>query len=263
MAESGELAQPVEGVYEQLILQQLGRGLRRTPNKLVLTVLDFIGQHRAEFRFEEQFRALTNLSRNRLVNSIERDFPQLPSGCQIILEGKSKDLVLDNIRTQIKATVQSLAKEVRVFNTPTLADYLMESHREIKELYKSSNSWTSVLRRSGLADLPEQAGEEDLLKRVQAFLHVDDLERAGAYARLLSDGAPAYEALNPRDRTYARMPFFNLWDKAGGFGSYSQGLESLREQRAFRCELQQVLDHVMGQADHFPIPLDGPHAHLP
>jgi superfamily II DNA or RNA helicase/HKD family nuclease len=96
-----------------VFLQQLGRGLRRTPDKPVLTVLDFIGQHRAEFRFEEQFRALTNLSRNRLVDSIERGFPHLPSGCQIVLEGKSKDLVLDNIRTQLKATVNTLAKEVR------------------------------------------------------------------------------------------------------------------------------------------------------
>ncbi|MEV6765257.1 DUF3427 domain-containing protein [Streptomyces sp. NPDC051105] len=246
-----------------IFLQQLGRGLRRTPNKPVLTVLDFIGQHRAEFRFEEQFRAMTNLSRNRLLEHAEHDFPLLPSGCQIILEGKAKDLVLDNIRTQIKATVQTLAKEVRAFHTPLLADYLRESRREIKELYKSSNSWTSVLRRAGLADLPEQAGEEDLLKRVHAFLHVDDLERAEAYSRLLSDEAPTYEALNPRDKAYARMLFFNLWDKAGGFRSYAQGLESLREQRALRSELRQVLDHVMGQADHFPIPLEGPHAHIP
>ncbi|GAA3826240.1 DEAD/DEAH box helicase [Streptomyces coacervatus] len=246
-----------------LFLQQLGRGLRRTQDKPVLTVLDFIGQHRAEFRFEEQFRAMTNLSRNRLLEHAEHDFPLLPSGCQIILEGKSKDLVLENIRSQIKATVQTLAKEVRVFNTPFLADYLRESRREIKELYKSSNSWTSVLRRAGLADQPEQADEEGLLKRVQAFLHVDDLERRDAYIRLLSDDAPTYEALSPKDKTYARMLFFNLWDKAGGFSSYAQGLESLREQRAFRSELRQVLDHVMGQADHFPIPLEGPHAHIP
>ncbi|MDH6215989.1 DUF3427 domain-containing protein [Streptomyces pseudovenezuelae] len=246
-----------------IFLQQLGRGLRRTPDKPVLTVLDFIGQHRAEFRFEEQFRAMTNLSRNRLLEHAERDFPLLPSGCQIILEGKSKDLVLENIRTQIKATVQTLAKEVRAFHTPLLADYLKESRREIKELYKSSNSWTSVLRRASLANLPEQAGEEDLLKRVHAFLHVDDLERAEAYTRLLSDDAPPYEALNARDSAYARMLFFNLWDKAGGFSSYAQGLESLREQRALRSELRQVLDHVMGQADHFPIPLEGPHAHIP
>ncbi|MDH6570085.1 superfamily II DNA or RNA helicase/HKD family nuclease [Streptomyces sp. SAI-117] len=246
-----------------IFLQQLGRGLRRTPDKPVLTVLDFIGQHRAEFRFEEQFRAMTNLSRNRLLEHAEHDFPLLPSGCQIILEGKSKDIVLDNIRAQIKATVQTLAKEVRAFSTPLLADYLRESRREIKELYKSSNSWTSILRRAGLAELPEQAGEEDLLKRVHAFLHVDDLERAEAYTRLLRDDTPTYEDLDPRDKTYARMLFFNLWDKAGGFDSYTQGLESLREQRALRSELRQVLDYVMGQADHFPLPLDGPHAHIP
>ena len=35
-----------------LFLQQLGRGLRRTPDKAVLTVLDFVGHHRKEFRFD-------------------------------------------------------------------------------------------------------------------------------------------------------------------------------------------------------------------
>ena len=67
-----------------VFIQQLGRGLRRTETKAVLTVLDFIGQHRREFRFENQFRALTNLTRKRLLNHIEHDFPQLPSGCHII-----------------------------------------------------------------------------------------------------------------------------------------------------------------------------------
>ncbi|MGW7661519.1 DUF3427 domain-containing protein [Streptomyces sp. NPDC054756] len=246
-----------------VFLQQLGRGLRRTPDKPVLTVLDFIGQHRAEFRFEEQFRAMTNLSRGRLLEHAEHDFPVLPSGCQIILEGKSKDLVLDNIRTQLKATAQTLAREVRAFHTPRLADYLSESRREIRELYKSSNSWTSILRRAGLAGEPEQPGEADLLKRVHAFLHVDDRERADAYLRMLADDAPAYESLSPRDQTYARMLFFTLWDKAGGFGSYSEGFEALRAQRALRSELRQVLRYVMEQADHLPVPLEGPHADVP
>ncbi|MFF0299670.1 DUF3427 domain-containing protein [Streptomyces sp. NPDC004562] len=246
-----------------VFLQQLGRGLRRTPDKPVLTVLDFIGQHRAEFRFEEQFRAMTNLSRGRLLEHAEHDFPVLPSGCQIILEGKSKDLVLDNIRTQLKATAQTLAREVRAFHTPRLADYLRESRREIRELYKSTNSWTSILRRAGLAEEPEQPGEADLLKRVHAFLHVDDRERADAYLRMLADDAPAYASLSPRDQTYARMLFFTLWDKAGGFGSYSEGFEALRGQRALRSELRQVLRHVLEQADHLPVPLEGPHADFP
>ncbi|MDI3421316.1 DUF3427 domain-containing protein [Streptomyces luteolus] len=246
-----------------IFLQQLGRGLRRTANKPVLTVLDFIGQHRAEFRFEEQFRAMTNSSRNRLINQIERDFPQLPSGCQILLEGKSKELVLDNIRTQIKANVNTLAKEVRAYSTPDLKSYLRESRREIKELYKSSNSWTTILRKARILDEQGPAGEADLLKRIHAFLHVDDPERAHAYLHLLDDDAPNYESLSPRDQTYARMLFFNLWDKAGGFSSYQQGLESLREQADFRDELRQVLKYVLDRFDHFPIPLEGPHAHVP
>ncbi|MGC5037743.1 DUF3427 domain-containing protein [Streptomyces sp. DT190] len=246
-----------------IFLQQLGRGLRRTETKPVLTVLDFIGQHRAEFRFEEQFRALTNLSRNRLVDHIERDFPLLPSGCQIILEGKAKKLVLDNIRTQLSANVKTLANEARAYETPLLADYLRESRREIKELYKSDNSWTDILRRAGLINATAPTGEAALLKRVHAFLHIDDPERANAYLRLLADEVPRYDDLNLTDQTYARMLFFNLWDNAGGFTSYQQGLDSLRDQRTVREELRQVLSYVLAQADHVPIPLSGSHSQVP
>ncbi|WP_217566678.1 DUF3427 domain-containing protein [Streptomyces sp. GbtcB7] len=246
-----------------IFLQQLGRGLRRTASKPVLTVLDFIGQHRAEFRFEEQFRALTNLTRNRLVDSIEHDFPQLPSGCQIILEGKSKELVLDNIRTQLGATIKTLVTEVKAYSAPLLADYLRESRREIKELYKSDNSWTTVLRKADLVETPAPSGEATLLKRIHAFLHVDDPERANTYLRLLADDTPAYEHLAPTDQVYARMLFFNLWDNAGGFTSFQQGLESLRSQEVFRDELRQVLSYVIEQSDHFPIPLAGHHRHIP
>ncbi|GHA14522.1 DUF3427 domain-containing protein [Streptomyces purpurascens] len=246
-----------------VFLQQLGRGLRRTEMKPVLTVLDFIGQHRAEFRFEEQFRALTNLSRNRLVDHIEHDFPLLPSGCQIILEGKAKNLVLDNIRTQLSATVKTLVNEVKAYETPQLADYLRESRREIKELYKSDNSWTTILRRAGLLKAAAPTGESALLKRVHAFLHVDDPARANAYLRLLADEVPPYDELDPADQAYARMLFFNLWDNAGGFTSFQQGLDALRDQPVLRDELRQVLSYVIEQADHFPIPLSGSHSQLP
>jgi superfamily II DNA or RNA helicase/HKD family nuclease len=246
-----------------VFLQQLGRGLRRTPNKPVLTVLDFIGQHRAEFRFEKQFRALTNLSRNRLVDNIERGFPQLPSGCQIILEGKSKDLVLDNIRTQLKATITTLAKEVRDYSTPRLATYLHKSRRDIGELYKSDNSWTKILRKAGVLREEALPGETDLLKRVHAFLHIDDPDRAETYLRLLADDAPDYDMLSPTEQAYARMLFFNLWDNAGGFSDYRHGLESLRTQRAFRDELRQVLAYVLDRTDHFPLPLEGALSQVP
>ncbi|MEU9761187.1 DUF3427 domain-containing protein [Streptomyces sp. NPDC047987] len=247
-----------------VFLQQLGRGLRRTEDKAVLTVLDFIGQHRKEFRFEEQFRALTNLTRNRLLANIEQDFPQLPSGCQIVLESKAKELIINNIRSQISVNVTQLAREVAAYAEPRLADYLKESGRELKELYRGNgNSWTGLLRRAKLLPEAGPEGETLLLKRVSAFLHIDDPTRVTAYSRLLSDDAPAYEELSEQEQAYARMFFFSLWPLGGGFSSYQEGFDTLRPQHAFRDELRQVLAHVLKQADHVPVPLLGEQACLP
>ncbi|MET7761833.1 DUF3427 domain-containing protein [Streptomyces sp. NPDC005393] len=238
-----------------VFLQQLGRGLRRTPNKAVLTVLDFIGQHRKEFRFEEQFRALTNFTRNRLTEHIERDFPQLPSGCQIILDRKSKERILDNIKSQVNVNVKQLTQEVAAYGEPRLSEYLRESRRELKELYRANNSWTRLLRRATLLAGDAPAGEEQLLKRVSAFLHVDDPQRVDAYRRILADDAPGYDALDASGQAYSRMLFFSLWPLGGGFSSYAQGFETLRQQVAFRSELRQVLAYNLERTDHYPIPL--------
>lgn len=247
-----------------VFLQQLGRGLRRTEDKAVLTVLDFIGQHRKEFRFEEQFRALTNLTRNRLLSNVEQDFPQLPSGCQIILESKAKELIIDNIRAQIAVNVAQLAREVAAYAEPRLAEFLRESGRELKELYRGNgNSWTGLLRRSKLLEQTSPEGETALLKRVSAFLHVDDPLRVAAYCKLLADDAPTYSSLSEQEQAYARMFFFSLWPLGGEFLTYQEGLDTLRPQGAFRDELRQVLTHVLEKADHVPVPLLGMHAGVP
>ncbi|MEV6076979.1 DUF3427 domain-containing protein [Streptomyces sp. NPDC052069] len=247
-----------------VFLQQLGRGLRRTETKAVLTVLDFIGQHRKEFRFEEQFRALTNLTRNRLLTNIEQDFPQLPSGCQIILEPKAKELIIDNIRNQISVNVTQLAREVAFYAEPRLAGYLKESGRELKELYRGNgNSWTGLLRRAKLIESAGPEGEVALLKRMSAFLHVDDPLRVTAYSKLLTSDAPFYEELDEQEQAYARMFFFSLWPLGGNFTSYQEGFDTLQAQPAFRDELSQVLAHALDQADHVPVPLLGTHAGLP
>lgn len=245
-----------------VFLQQLGRGLRRSENKAVLTVLDFIGQHRKEFRFESQFRALTNLTRKRLLDNIEHDFPQLPSGCQIILEEKAKAAIISNIKDQIAVNVTVLAREVADYAEPELGRYLDESGRELKELYRGNgNSWTGLLRRSGLLKGETPPGEAALLKRVGAFLHVDDPLRVAAYTRMLEDDAPPYNALNEQQQAYARMLFFQLWPLGGttrkGYADYDSAFEDLRDQQAVRSELRQVLKYNLAHTEHVPIPLLG------
>ncbi|MER7620334.1 DUF3427 domain-containing protein [Streptomyces sp. NPDC126503] len=245
-----------------VFLQQLGRGLRRSENKAVLTVLDFIGQHRKEFRFENQFRALTNLTRKRLLDHIENDFPQLPSGCHIVLEEKAKSIVLANIREQIGVNVVALAREVRSYAEVSLARYLEESGREIKELYRGNgNSWTGLLRRANLLTSAPPVDESALLKRMPAFLHVDDPQRIAQYTRLLEDDLPSYDALTPLEQAYARMLFFQFWPLGGwtrkGFTHYDEGFAVLRENSVVREELRQILGYNLAHTEHVPIPLTG------
>ncbi|MFC9885594.1 DUF3427 domain-containing protein [Streptomyces pilosus] len=245
-----------------VFLQQLGRGLRRSDSKPVLTVLDFIGQHRKEFRFENQFRALTNLTRKRLLDHMELGFPKLPSGCEIVLEEKAKHTIIANIRDQLSVNVTTLAREVADYRGNRLSRYLEESGRDIKEIYRGNgNSWTGLLRRAGLLDREAPDGEAALLKRVPAFLHVDDPQRVGAYTQMLEDDAPQYGDLDEQRQAYARMLFFQLWPVGGvtrkGYASYDAGFAALRRQRAVRDELRQVLAYNLAHTEHVPIPLLG------
>jgi superfamily II DNA or RNA helicase len=57
-----------------LFLQQLGRGLRRAVDKSLCTVLDFVGTHRKEFRFDRRFRALLGGSRVDIERQVRHDF---------------------------------------------------------------------------------------------------------------------------------------------------------------------------------------------
>ena len=177
-----------------IFLQQLGRGLRRTRTKPVLTVLDFVGYHRKEFRFDTKLRALTGHTRRGLAREIERGFPFLPSGCQIVMDRQAQSLVLENIRSQIANRWQQMVAELRSYGDHDLTTFLTESGIELSDiLRRGSHSWTRLRRDAGLPTREGSALEERLLKRIRAFAHVDDRSRADGYGRILSDEAPPYD----------------------------------------------------------------------
>jgi hypothetical protein len=61
--------------------------LRLAERKDCLTVLDFVGNSRPEYDFENKFRALIGKTTTS-VRKVEDDFPHLPLGCSIVLEKK-------------------------------------------------------------------------------------------------------------------------------------------------------------------------------
>ncbi|TCC55110.1 DUF3427 domain-containing protein [Kribbella pittospori] len=246
-----------------VFLQQLGRGLRQSEGKPVLTALDFVGHQRKEFRFDLRFRALTGETRKGLERQVEQGFPFLPSGCQIVLDKVAQEVVLSNLRSQIAGRWQDMVKELRAQGDQTLPTFLQESGTELSDVLRPGRSWTSLRRDAGLQTRSGSSREKALLRRVRALAHVDDPDRARVYRRLLQDDGPAYDELDPAHRAFARMLFFSLWPDGGGFASYAEGIDALRQEPALRDELLEITDFAMDHARHRAFQLSGRLGHLP
>jgi superfamily II DNA or RNA helicase/HKD family nuclease len=246
-----------------VFLQQLGRGLRRSPGKAVLTVLDFIGQHRREFRFDVRYRALTGTGRRTLERDIQHGFPFLPSGSQIVLDRVSQQVVFANVRAQLAMTRRQLVADVRSYGDVSLAQYLDEAGRELADVYGSNGSWTALRREAGLTTPPAGPDEETLLRRVAAFAHIDDRERAGAYSQLADPSGPTYRELSAREQRLARMLFFTLWPNLGGFTSYDDGLAHLRRHPAVCAEIRELVAFSLDRGRHMPSSLGLGLQHIP
>ncbi len=236
-----------------VFLQQLGRGLRRTADKPVLTVLDFIGQQSRQFRFDLKYRALTGASRSGLERQLETGFGLLPSGCELVLDAVARDVVLDNVRRQLRLTRKELVQEVRSHGDLPLGRWLAEAGREPADVFRAG-SWTGLRRQAGLPTPPSGPAEEQLLRRTGAFAHVDDPERAEVYLRLLGDGW-RYDQLSEREQRLARMMFFSLWPGGAGHSTYQEAFDVLAAHPAVRDELRQVVELGLAGAEHVTMPL--------
>ena len=247
-----------------IFMQQLGRGLRRTQRKAVLTVLDFVGLHRAEFRFGDRYRVLTGHRGRHLMDQVEKGFPFLPSGCQIIMDREAQASILANLRSQVGTRWAKIVAELKRNPQRDLGAFLQASGLELNQILRQGkSSWTQLQRD---ADLPTATGadlEERLLKRIRAFTHIDDRLRFDGYTSLLLDEAPAYDSLPPLERKLARMLFYSLWNDGGGHDSYADGLRALRAEPAVRQELQTVIDLSFGAAPRVARPLLGELADIP
>ncbi|MDO5681875.1 MAG: DUF3427 domain-containing protein [Propionibacteriaceae bacterium] len=245
-----------------VFLQQLGRGLRRTRDKAVLTALDFVGHQRKEFRFDKRFTAMTGITRSGLKDAVTKDFPFLPSGCQIVLDKTSQQAVLENLQGQLGSKWTAIVDELRMLRSVTLPDFVETTGIGLSDIVRdrgksNPRSWTRARREAGL---PTPAGgrqEAQLLRRIPNLIHVDDALRAQVYLDLLSDDAPDYEELDSLQQSMARMLFFSLWPDLGGHTDFQTALASLKPEGAFREEASQLISDSLSAARHVPRPVRG------
>lgn len=210
------LLRPTESAT--LFLQQLGRGLRLHPGKTQALVLDFIGQQRAEYRFDRKLTAMTGIPRGHLRRAVEEGFPTLPSGCHLQLERVARGIVVENLRQAIRGGRTRLAQELKDLarergSEVKLAEFLEATGRELADVYADSvGGWTSLRRTAGLLPGTGTEQEAQISKRMRKLTHVDDPTRLRLYVRLgLERLSP--EQLGDRDRRRLLMLALRLFDE--------------------------------------------------
>lgn len=157
-----------------VFLQQLGRGLRHSPGKECLTVLDFVGQAHRLYRIDSKLKALLPKHRYAIDREVELDFPHLPSGCSIQLDRLSRQYVLENIKENLRNLAVQVPDRLQSFATdtgglPLTFRNFVTYHDYEPEVLLTRETWTGWKARARLVPIPS---DQDLIRLKQALVRV-------------------------------------------------------------------------------------------
>ncbi|MEY4320738.1 MAG: hypothetical protein RLZZ471_679 [Actinomycetota bacterium] len=232
-----------------VFLQQIGRGLRRSPGKDQVLILDFIGAHRAEYRIDTKFAALSGKTRSEVMQNLEQGFPYLPSGSAIQLDDLGREYVLALMKKQIAPNWQKLVEEIRSEGLGSLQEFLAASRRDLFEIYKGpGKNWFKAASEAGLVEIAITQKDEALLKTIPRLLHIDDNERLLGFTKLVSNDRAGWKDMSDSEKRLASMFFWNLFDDGKKpwdgveWDSIDDALAEIRNSKAFRWELENLFD---------------------
>ena len=242
-----------------LFLQQLGRGLRKAPGKDLCTVLDFVGQHRKEFRYDRRFQALLGGSRSHVARQVSEGFPFLPSGCNMQLDRVATERVLESIKNAVPSRWKEKANELRALAAErpriTLEEFLAESGLELDDVYDGKRSWSDLREAAGLG-LAANAGENGIRRAVGRLLHVHDPTRLTTWGEWVRHAAPPDVAsLSSRESRLIRMLLVQLLDRDAAQMSLREGAAELWHHAQVLSELAELFDYLGKHIEHVPIAL--------
>jgi superfamily II DNA or RNA helicase/HKD family nuclease len=255
------LLRPTESAT--VFLQQLGRGLRLAEGKSGLTVLDFIGQQRREFRFGDRFMALTGVPRSQLAAAVDAQFPYLPAGCHIELDRVAREIILENVKAAVSSRRPLLVQEMRRGGDVGMGEFLAATARPPEDLYRGATGGFMTLRRqAGLTAAAAGPHEHVLERALGRMLHIDDPERVRTYADwLASDAPPDIDCMSEREQRLATMLHFDLWGRSSGPTNLRDSLARLWRHPAIVDELTQLLLELDRRSERLIIV--GDHVHEP
>lgn len=242
-----------------IFLQQLGRGLRLSPGKAELTVLDFVVQAHRKYDFASKFRALTLRPEKNIAQQIANGFTLLPTGCSIIMEKQARQYILENIQQAIYNKTR-LVKEINSYSTlPTLTQFLENNGQDIRVVYANKLCWTFLKRAAGRISYTDDAITRRLEKGMGNLIH----HNTASYLHFVADFLSGSKRYMEEDkRPYATMLYYDLFqeriDKTEfkEMGMY-RALELLHDDRYryFKQEVSEIVSYLLAHLEITTTPL--------
>lgn len=247
-----------------LFQQQIGRGLRLSHGKESCLILDFIGQHSVEFRFDHLLGQLTGLNRRQLIDGVENGFSQLPVGCHIQLQQRSREQILSNLRKLIQQNWRRMTAELQAYaslkgrHNVRLASFLHDQALSVNDIYRTTGNsgWTSLRRAAGLIVSEVGPEEEYFGRRFSALLHSNDPAQIALMANVAasqSDGS----RLTVKDGPRLQMLAYQVDGTASRVGSGQAFVQRLEENPGSAGELGELAQVLAGTALPNLVPLPG------
>lgn len=251
-----------------VFLQQLGRGLRHSPGKDCVTVIDFVGQAHRRYRIDRKLKALLSKTRFNIEREVLASFPHLPSGCSIQLDRIAREHVLQNIRENLRHLREQVPERMQTFGAETgekLTFRRFVVHHDYDPVQLLSiATWTDWRARAGFG-APSNDRDKDQLEsalvRLAQARGPRELERLRRMLTSLrqKDVTGAISAVGP----WGLSVHYRIWGVPGaqlGIASVQESLGRVSENQCFVSDALEVIEWAFDETRVDPSTLELPFA---
>lgn len=245
-----------------IFLQQLGRGLRLYPGKLLLTVFDFVAQLNKNYDFTSRFRSLMVRKDRSVVDQVKNGFTLLPHGCSIHMEEKAQQYVLENIKAAVYNR-RRLIQELRSYDhIPTIKEFIENNGQDVRIIYKNNDCWTKLKAEAGLCTYERDENTSRYEKGIANLVHNNSVAYLRFIQHLLTN-ADEIRFDDERERIFGTMFYYTLYlDKISktGVRSIEEALRNFKKHTPFVDEVKELTAYLLSNIDikTFPIGEDLP-----
>ncbi len=230
-----------------VFIQQFGRGLRKSEGKTHVNILDYVGNCRAEFNYTDRMRVMMGRTSMSVAEEMERDCPHLPLGCQIILEPKAKEYIINNIKGAIRRfTPRRVIELVKNFERHhsvllTLSNFVRMYNVPLDKLYRGC-TWNQLLFMSGLNNKQSKFNEELSRAVFRKWLATDSYSYFSFIENLAKKSFKVtVNEMNEIEKKRLLMLYYDLFETAGHFESLQQMIDALADDDCFCEELREIM----------------------